>query len=116
MSEFRLNTIEEALEEVRKGKVIIVVDDEDRENEGDFITAARNATPEVINFMSKHGRGLICAPVVEDRCDELGLELMVGENTSLHHTPFTVSIDWRGPGSSTGISATDRSKTVLALI
>src|SRR5688572_15841744 len=116
MSEFKLNTIDEALEDIRKGKVIIVVDDEDRENEGDFITAARNATPEVINFMSKFGRGLICAPVIEDRCDELGLELMVGENTSLHHTPFTVSIDWRGPGSSTGISATDRSKTILALI
>jgi len=111
-----LNTIEEAVEDIRKGKLVIVVDDEDRENEGDFITAARNATPEIINFMSKHGRGLICAPVAEDRCEELGLQLMVGENTSLHHTPFTVSIDWRGPGSSTGISASDRSKTVLALI
>lgn len=114
MSKF--NTIEEAIEDIRKGKLVIVVDDEDRENEGDFITAARNATPEVINFMSKHGRGLICAPVIEDRCEELNLDLMVGENTSLHSTPFTVSIDWKGPGSSTGISATDRSKTVLALI
>ncbi len=112
----KFNTIEEAIEDIRKGKLVIVVDDEDRENEGDFITAARNATPEVINFMSKHGRGLICAPIVEERCEELGLDLMVGENTSLHHTPFTVTIDWRGPGMSTGISASDRSKTVMALI
>ncbi len=114
MSKF--NAIEEAVEDIKKGKLVIVVDDEDRENEGDFITAARNATPEVINFMSKHGRGLICAPVIEDRCEELGLHLMVGENTSLHHTPFTVTIDWRGPGTTTGISASDRSKTVMALI
>ncbi len=116
MSRNTLNTIEEAIEDIKNGKLVIVVDDEDRENEGDFITAARNATPEVINFMSKHGRGLICAPVIEDRCEELGLELMVGDNTSLHHTPFTVSIDYRGPGTSTGISASDRSKTVLKLI
>jgi len=113
---FKFNTVEEAVEDIKKGKLVIVVDDEDRENEGDFVTAARNATPEVINFMSKHGRGLICAPIIEDRCDELGLELMVGENTSLHNTPFTVTIDWRGPGMSTGISASDRSKTVMALI
>lgn len=113
---FKFNTIDEAVEDIRKGKLVIVVDDEDRENEGDFVTAARNATPEVINFMSKHGRGLICAPIAEERCEELGLDLMVGENTSLHHTPFTVTIDWRGPGMSTGISASDRSKTVMALI
>lgn len=112
----KLNTIEEALEDIKAGKVIIVVDDEDRENEGDFITAARNATPEVINFMATHGRGLICAPLVEDRCEELGLELMVKDNTALHETPFTVSIDLIGHGCTTGISASDRSKTVKALI
>ncbi|HXH19115.1 MAG TPA: bifunctional 3,4-dihydroxy-2-butanone-4-phosphate synthase/GTP cyclohydrolase II [Chitinophagales bacterium] len=112
----KFNTIEEAVEDIKRGKLVIVVDDEDRENEGDFVTAARNATPEVINFMSKHGRGLICAPIIEDRCEELGLDLMVGENTSLHNTPFTVTIDWRGPGMTTGISASDRSKTVMALI
>lgn len=111
-----LNSIEEALDDIRKGKVVIVVDDEDRENEGDFITAARNATPEVINFMIKEGRGLVCAPLTEDRCDELGLGLMVQDNTALHQTPFTVSIDLLGHGCTTGISAQDRSKTVLALI
>ncbi|GIV32988.1 MAG: riboflavin biosynthesis protein RibBA [Chitinophagales bacterium] len=116
MSENKLNTIEEAIEDIKKGKLVIVVDDEDRENEGDFVTAARNVTPEIINFMSKHGRGLICAPLIEDRCEELGLELMVSENTSLHDTPFTVSVDYRGPGTSTGISASDRAKTVQALI
>jgi len=116
MSEFKLNTIEEALEDIRKGKVIIVVDDEDRENEGDFITAARNATPEVINFMATHGRGLICAPLTEERAHELKLDMMVPANTSLHETPFTVSIDLLGFGCSTGISASDRSKTVKALI
>jgi 3,4-dihydroxy 2-butanone 4-phosphate synthase/GTP cyclohydrolase II len=93
-----------------------VVDDEDRENEGDFITASRNATPEVINFMSKHGRGLICVPMLEERCDELGLELMVNNNTALHETAFTVSVDLLGHGCTTGISAHDRSKTVKALI
>lgn len=112
----QLNTIEEALADIKAGKVIIVVDDADRENEGDFITAARNATPEVINFMATHGRGLICAPLVEDKCEELGLELMVKDNTALHETPFTVSIDLRGHGCTTGISASDRSKTVKALI
>lgn len=112
----QLNTIEEALADIKAGKVIIVVDDADRENEGDFITAARNATPEVINFMATHGRGLICAPLVEDRCEELGLELMVKDNTALHETPFTVSIDLRGHGCTTGISVSDRSKTVKALI
>lgn len=116
MSEFKLNTIEEALEDIRKGKVIIVVDDEDRENEGDFITAARNATPEVINFMATHGRGLICAPLTEERAHELKLDMMVPANTSLHETPFTVSVDLLGFGCSTGISASDRSKTVKALI
>jgi 3,4-dihydroxy 2-butanone 4-phosphate synthase/GTP cyclohydrolase II len=116
MSEFNFNSIDEALEDLRNGKVIVVVDDEDRENEGDFITAARNITPEIVNFMATHGRGLICAPLVEDRCDELGLPLMVSDNTSLHHTPFTVSIDLAGDGVTTGISASDRSKTIQALI
>ncbi len=116
MSEFKLNTIEEALNDIRKGKVIIVVDDEDRENEGDFITAARNATPEVINFMATHGRGLICAPLTEERAHELKLDMMVPANTSLHETPFTVSIDLLAFGCTTGISASDRSKTVKALI
>ncbi len=116
MSEFKLNTIDEALEDIRKGKVIIVVDDEDRENEGDFITAARNATPEVINFMATHGRGLICAPLTEERAHELKLDMMVPANTSLHETPFTVSVDLLGFGCTTGISASDRSKTVKALI
>lgn len=111
-----LNTIESAIEDIKKGKLVIVVDDEDRENEGDFITAARNVTPEIINFMSTHGRGLICAPLIEDRCDELGLELMVGKNTVLHQTNFTVSIDLIGDGCTTGISAHDRAKTIQALI
>lgn len=111
-----LDSIESAIEDIKLGKVVIVVDDEDRENEGDFIVAARFASPEVINFMSKHGRGLICAALVEDRCDELGLELMVNNNTALHETAFTVSVDLLGHGCSTGISAQDRSKTVLALI
>ncbi len=112
----KLNRIEEAVEDIRQGKVVIVVDDEDRENEGDFVTAARNATPEVINFMAKHGRGLICAPLTEDHCNALGLELMVRDNTALHETPFTVSVDLKGRGTTTGISAADRSKTMLALI
>jgi 3,4-dihydroxy 2-butanone 4-phosphate synthase/GTP cyclohydrolase II len=111
-----LDDISSALEDIRKGKVIIVVDDEDRENEGDFLTAARNATPEVINFMATHGRGLICAPLTEERCRELDLQLMVPSNTALHETPFTISIDLMGYGCTTGISAADRSKTVLALI
>lgn len=114
--EIKLNTIEEALEDIKAGKIIIVVDDEDRENEGDFITAARNVTPEVINFMSKYGRGLICAPLIEDRCDELQLDLMVQNNTVLHQTPFTVSVDLIGQGCTTGISTHDRAKTVQALI
>lgn len=111
-----LNTIEEAIEDIKNGKVVIVVDDEDRENEGDFITAAANATPEVINFMATHGRGLICAPLTEERCDELDLDLMVGKNTAAYETNFTVSIDLVGHGCTTGISATDRSKTIKALI
>jgi 3,4-dihydroxy 2-butanone 4-phosphate synthase/GTP cyclohydrolase II len=111
-----LDRIEDAIEAIKNGQMVIVVDDEDRENEGDFIVAARHATPEVINFMSKEGRGLICAALSEKRCKELELEPMVRSNTSLHETAFTVSVDLIGPGTSTGISAQDRSKTVLALI
>ncbi len=110
------HTIEEAIQDIREGKMIIVVDDEDRENEGDFIAAAAAITPEVVNFMSKHGRGLICVPLPEERCDELGLELMVSNNTALHETAFTVSVDLLGNGCSTGISAHDRAKTIHALI
>lgn len=116
MSEYILNTIEEALAELQAGKVIIVVDDEDRENEGDFITAARNVTPEIVNFMATHGRGLICAAVTEKRAAELDLHLMVTKNTASHETAFTVSVDLLGHGCTTGISAQDRSKTVQALI
>lgn len=111
-----LNTIEEAIEDIKAGKVIIVVDDEDRENEGDFLTAARNATPEVINFMAREGRGLICAPITEQRGRELDLDLMVGKNTATLETNFTVTVDLLGKGCTTGISASDRSKTILALI
>ncbi|HEY9044288.1 MAG TPA: 3,4-dihydroxy-2-butanone-4-phosphate synthase, partial [Ohtaekwangia sp.] len=116
MSDIKLNTIEEALEEIKNGKVIIVVDDEDRENEGDFICAAECITPEIVNFMATHGRGLICAPLIEDRCEELGLELMVGKNTAVFETPFTVSVDLIGHGCTTGISAHDRFKTIRALV
>lgn len=111
-----LDTIESAIEDIKNGKIIIVVDDEDRENEGDFIIAAHHVTPEVINFMSKHGRGLICVALLEDRCAELGLELMVNNNTALHETAFTVSVDLLGHGCTTGISAHDRAMTVKALI
>lgn len=111
-----LDSIESAIKDIKAGKMVIVVDDEDRENEGDFITASRNATPEVINFMSKHGRGLICVPLLEERCIELGLDLMVNNNTALHETAFTVSVDLLGHGCTTGISAHDRSKTIQALI
>ncbi len=111
-----LDSIESALEDLRQGKLLIVVDDEDRENEGDFVTAAQNVTPEIINFMSKYGRGLICAPLTEQRCEELDLHLMVQNNTVLHSTPFTVSIDLIGHGCTTGISAHDRAATVQALI
>ncbi|WP_310737146.1 bifunctional 3,4-dihydroxy-2-butanone-4-phosphate synthase/GTP cyclohydrolase II [Parvicella tangerina] len=114
--EVQLNTIEEAIEDIKNGKVVIVVDDENRENEGDFVTAARNVTPEIINFMATYGRGLVCAPIVEDRCDELGLDLMVQNNSAQFETPFTVSVDLIGHGTTTGISASDRSKTVKALI
>ncbi|MBA3647959.1 MAG: bifunctional 3,4-dihydroxy-2-butanone-4-phosphate synthase/GTP cyclohydrolase II [Chitinophagales bacterium] len=116
INNFQFHTIEEAIDDIRNGKLVIVVDDEDRENEGDFITAAQNATPEIINFMSKEGRGLVCAPLTEQRCDELNLNLMVGKNTALHQTPFTVSVDLLGNGVTTGISAFDRSKTIQALI
>ncbi len=111
-----LNSIESAIEDIKHGKLVIVVDDEDRENEGDFITAAHNVTPEIINFMSKQGRGLICVPMNEERADELKLDLMVTNNTALHETPFTVSVDLIGHGCTTGISAHDRAKTVQALI
>jgi len=116
MSPIKLNTIEEAIEDVKNGKVIIVVDDEDRENEGDFVCAADCITPEIVNFMATHGRGLICAPLIEDRCEELSLELMVGRNTAAFETPFTVSVDLIGNGCTTGISAHDRFKTIRALI
>lgn len=112
----KLNTIEEAIEDIRQGKVIIVVDDEDRENEGDFLAAAETVTPEMINFMATHGRGLICAPLTESRCKELGLAPMVNNNTDPMETAFTVSVDLKGNGVSTGISASDRAKTIKALI
>lgn len=115
MNEIKLDTIEQAIEDVKNGKVIVVVDDEDRENEGDFICAAECVTPEIVNFMATHGRGLICAPLVEDRCEELGLDLMVGTNTAAFETPFTVSVDLIGHGCTTGISAHDRFKTIRAL-
>lgn len=112
---WKLNTIEEAIADIKAGKVIIVVDDENRENEGDFICAAETITPEIVNFMATHGRGLICASLTDQRCLELGLDLMVPENTALHQTPFTVSVDLIGHGCSTGISAHDRAKTIQAL-
>ena len=111
-----LNTIEEAITDIQNGKVIIVVDDENRENEGDFIAAAEKVTPEMINFMSKYGRGLICAPLTEDRCSELDLDMMVQNNTVLHQTQFTVSVDLIGHGCTTGISVHDRAKTILSLV
>jgi 3,4-dihydroxy 2-butanone 4-phosphate synthase / GTP cyclohydrolase II len=110
------NTIEEAIEDIRNGKMIIVVDDDDRENEGDFIVSAEKITPEIVNFMAKHGRGLICASITETRCAELDLELMVGKNTAIYETPFTVSVDLNGYGCTTGISASDRAKTIKALV
>jgi 3,4-dihydroxy 2-butanone 4-phosphate synthase/GTP cyclohydrolase II len=112
----QLNTIEEAIEDIRQGKIIIVVDDEDRENEGDFLAAAEMVTPEMINFMATHGRGLICAPLTENRCKELGLHVMVSNNTDPMETAFTVSVDLRGNGVTTGISASDRAKTILSLV
>ncbi len=116
MQDFKLNSIEEAIADIQAGKVVIVVDDEDRENEGDFLTAARNATPEVVNFMATHGRGLICAPLTQERCKELELDLMVQQNSATYETPFTISVDLNGHGCTTGISTSDRSKTILALI
>ena len=112
----KLNTIEEAIEDIRDGKVIIVVDDEDRENEGDFICAAETVTPEIVNFMLKYGRGMVCTPLTEQRCEELELDMMVGNNTSLHGTPFTISVDLIGQGCTTGISTSDRAKTIRALV
>ena len=114
--EIKLNTIEEAIEDIKQGKIVIVVDDEDRENEGDFIAAAEKVTPEMINFMTQHGRGLLCTPLLEKRCKELGLDMMVENNTVLHHTQFTVSIDLKGEGCTTGISVFDRAKTIKALV
>lgn len=114
--EFKLNTIAEALQELKAGKPIIVVDNEDRENEGDFVVAAELITPELVNFMATHGRGLICVALTEERCSELELEMMVGRNSSLHETAFTVSVDLLGNGCTTGISASDRSKTIKALV
>ncbi len=111
----KLNTIAEAIESIKKGELIIVIDDEDRENEGDFVAAAQLITPEKVNFMATYGRGLICVPITEKRCDELELEMMVGTNTSSHATPFTVSVDLIGYGCTTGISATDRAKTIQAI-
>ncbi|MBK8845241.1 MAG: bifunctional 3,4-dihydroxy-2-butanone-4-phosphate synthase/GTP cyclohydrolase II [Bacteroidetes bacterium] len=113
---YNFNSIEEALEDIRKGKVIIVLDDEDRENEGDFVSASRSATPELINFMATHGRGLICVSLTEERCQQLKLDMMVDNNTSTNTTAFTVSVDLLGHGCTTGISASDRSKTIQALI
>ena len=115
-NKIQLNTIEEAIEDIRQGKVIIVVDDEDRENEGDFLAAAEMVTPEMINFMATHGRGLICTPLTESRCKELDLHAMVRNNTDHMETAFTVSVDLRGNGVTTGISAADRAKTVLSLV
>jgi 3,4-dihydroxy 2-butanone 4-phosphate synthase/GTP cyclohydrolase II len=115
-TKIQLNTIEEAIEDIRQGKVIIVVDDENRENEGDFLAAAEKVTPEMINFMATHGRGLICAPLTESRCKELGLHVMVNNNTDPMETAFTVSVDLRGNGVTTGISAADRAKTILSLV
>jgi len=110
------NTIEEAIQDIKQGKVVIVIDDENRENEGDFVAAAEMATPEIINFMATHGKGLICTPLVESRCRKLGLELMIGKNTAAYETPFTISVDLIGHGCTTGISASDRAKTVKALV
>lgn len=112
----KFNSIEEAIQDIKSGKVVIVVDDENRENEGDFVGAAEMASPEMVNFMATHGRGLICVPLVEQRCEALGLDLMIGKNTAAYETPFTVSVDLIGNGCTTGISAADRSKTIKALV
>ena len=110
------NTIEEAIQDIKKGKIVIVIDDENRENEGDFVAAAEMATPEMINFMATHGKGLICTPLLESRCEKLGLEVMIGKNTAAYETPFTISVDLIGHGCTTGISASDRAKTIKALV
>ncbi len=115
MSEIQLNTIEEAIEDFREGKFLIVVDDEDRENEGDFIIAAEKVTPEKINFMLKNGRGVLCAPITEERCQELELDMQVANNTSLLGTPFTITVDKLGGKCTTGVSMYDRAETILAL-
>ena len=112
----KFNTIEESIKDIKLGKVVIVVDDENRENEGDFVAAAEMATPEMVNFMATHGKGLICTPLIEERCEELNLELMIGKNTAAFETPFTISVDLIGNGCTTGISAQDRSKTIQALV
>ncbi len=116
MSQFNLSTIPEAIEAIKNGEIIIVIDDEDRENEGDFIAAAEKITPGMVNFMITHGRGLMCAPLTEERCKELELELMVGRNTATHETPFTISVDLLGNNCTTGISTSDRAKTIQALV
>jgi 3,4-dihydroxy 2-butanone 4-phosphate synthase / GTP cyclohydrolase II len=116
MNDIILNTIEEAIEDIKSGKLLIVVDDEDRENEGDFICSAELITPEIVNFMAKHGRGLICAALPEERCEELDLNLMVGNNTSIHETQFTVTVDLLNEETSTGVSAKDRALTIKALV
>ena len=116
ISSQKLNTIEDAIKDIKAGKVVVVVDDENRENEGDFIAAAAAVTPEMINFMATHGRGLICAPLTETRCEELDLNMMVQNNTVLHHTQFTVSVDLIGHGCTTGISVSDRAKTIKSLV
>lgn len=115
MSEIKLNTIEEAIEDFREGKLLIVVDDEDRENEGDFIIAAEKITPEKVNFMLKNGRGVLCAPITEERCQELELDMQVANNTSLLGTPFTITVDKLGGNCTTGVSMFDRAETILAL-
>jgi 3,4-dihydroxy 2-butanone 4-phosphate synthase/GTP cyclohydrolase II len=115
MQQIKLDSIEEAIEDIKNGKIIVVVDDEDRENEGDFICAAEVITPEMVNFMVKEGRGLMCTPLTAKRCEELGLDMMVGKNTATHETAFTISVDLLGNGCTTGISASDRAKTILAL-
>jgi 3,4-dihydroxy 2-butanone 4-phosphate synthase/GTP cyclohydrolase II len=112
----KFNTIKQAIEDIKEGKIIIVVDDENRENEGDFVAAAEMVTPEMVNFMATHGRGLICVPLIEDRCEQLGLDLMIGKNTAAYETPFTISVDLIGHGCTTGISASDRAKTIKALV
>ncbi|RYF54231.1 MAG: bifunctional 3,4-dihydroxy-2-butanone-4-phosphate synthase/GTP cyclohydrolase II, partial [Cytophagaceae bacterium] len=112
----KLDRIEDAIADIRAGKIVLVVDDEDRENEGDMICAAELITPEMVNFMIREARGLMCAPLTQDRCDELGLDMMVASNTSVHTTPFTVSVDLLGNGCTTGISASDRAKTIRALV